>query len=560
MARRDTRRAVPRESRGSDAGAESSRSGRRGTREPRATAASTQTPIMAGKADVVSLLNNFLVRPRISIVGGTVVLAAFVVFLILQHRMVFPYHDDWGLAVLDYGVVVSGFEGRSFSVVQAIDFFSQMYMQWSGRVVPFFVQAFVFKGGVDAVRVFQIAVIVCVVLLAARLGSAGRAISWILAVPIVLYLAVPLFVAARGLYWYSASSHSLWGVPILFLGAVLAVRSVAITPPAAAAMAIAALFNEMMSAAVLALLGTLIIAQLARGVAWRPLAWQAVLCVPAVLAGGFVVLAPGNFVRVGQSEYRAEGPVGIALANFARVAELVTQHQSARPFLLLWAMAVALLVMRIFLSRGFRIGLASAIASMTVLVLGFSLAGPWALGAIWIVHVGLVLLLRMQAGAVIALGLLMGAAASVLPVLASPVIYPRSMINLYVFLFPPIAWAVGITASSGPRVSLVVLGVFIAAAIPAMGNARDVYRGYAQSLPFHAANERALQLASEEAAGGKSALLSVRLYMLPTVRYSEVMPYQKPAIETWIKKYYGLSPATQFDYRPPQELPSTGGR
>jgi hypothetical protein len=505
------------------------------------------------------LIWGYLRKPSASMAVGVAILSAFVAYLVLQHRMVFPYHDDWGLAVLDYVCVVNGFEGRSFTIAQSLDFFSQLYMRWSGRIVPFFIQVWVFKGGVDAVRAFQVAMVACTVLLTVRLAGAGRALSWALAVPVALYLAIPLFVAARGLYWYTAASQSLWGMPVLFLGALVASRTSSVTPVAAVLLAAASLFSEMMSATALVLLGTLVLMQFAQGIPRDRLVRQLVLCVPSALAAGFVVLAPGNFARAAQSEYGVGGPLGVAWANVARIAELVTQHPSSRPFLILWGLAVAALVVRTFQVRGLQFGMYALVASGGLLILGFSVPIPGAFAAIWVVHAGLLLVLRGQPGAVAMLGLLLGAAATVVPLMASPAVFPRSLLNLYLCLFPPLTWAVVAVASHGPRTALGLTAVFLAATIPAFGNARDVYGGYAQSLPMHRENERALERAAESAKTSSGSALVVRHYILPTIRFAEVMPYQKRAIETWIKKYYALPPDTRFDYRSPEELNSGSG-
>ena len=120
--------------------------------------------------------------------------------------------------------------------------------------------------------------------------------------------------------------------------------------------------TEVGAAIALVLLTTLIAAQVmdrARGVA---LVRQGLLCIPTILAASFVVFAPGNFVRAEQSEYRGDGPLSIAIANLTRIAELVTQHQSARPFLLLWGVAILALVLMVFKLRGWKLGLWSALS------------------------------------------------------------------------------------------------------------------------------------------------------------------------------------------------------
>lgn len=485
-------------------------------------------------------------------------MVAFVAYLVRQHWMVFPYHDDWGIAVLDYGVSVGGFQGRAFSLSQAIDFFSQLYLQWSGRVVPFFIQAYTFKAGIDAGRTVQVITILLAVLLASRLGSGQRAIGWTVAIPIVLYLAIPLFVAARGIYWFNASSHSLWGVPLLFGGAAMCSRAGRISAGASGMLAAAALFNEMMAAAALVLLATQVAAQLPEAKQLRRMLGQVALCIPACLSACFVVLAPGNFARAEQSEYVAVGPWANALASLTRIGELVMQHPSARAFVVLWAIAVACLFAVMIVRCPWPVALRTLAVSIAAAALGVLVPAPGALLGMGIATALPLLALRRLPGAIVALGLLLGAAASLVPLLASPGIYPRSLINFYLCMFVPITWSLATLACIGPRWAILSAVGLAVGALPAFENASAIHRGYLQSYPFHRFNERTLESVAADVRSGAVAPASIPYYVLPTVRYSEVMPYQKPAIETWMKKYYGLPKEIRFDYRPAEELPGMG--
>jgi len=62
-----------------------------------------------------------------------VALGLFFYFLFKQHAVVFNYNDDWGVAVLDYVVVIDGFQGQDFSLSQALAFVGGLYERWSGR-------------------------------------------------------------------------------------------------------------------------------------------------------------------------------------------------------------------------------------------------------------------------------------------------------------------------------------------------------------------------------------------------------------------------------------------
>jgi hypothetical protein len=90
--------------------------------------------------------------------------------------------------------------------------------------------------------------------------------------------------------------------------------------------------------------------------------------------------------------------------------------------------------------------------------------------------------------------------------------------------------------------------------MPAASNAYGIYLGYARDSPIHLANERALERASRLRRLDPSWDPRVEYYMLPSIQFSELMPYQREFIEVWIKKYYSLPLDTKFEYLPPDRL------
>lgn len=527
----------------------------------------------APAANVFVHIHAVLTKPMVSALAGVVILVAFAAYLILQHRMVFLYHDDWGIAVLDYDFTiftgddsvpsrgtefrVEGFEGRDFALSHAFEYFRAFYMYCGGRVLAFCIEAYVLKGGAEAARAVQVTVIVAMTALVALFAAGLRRLSWAVLLPAVAYLAIPLIVAARGLYWFTASAHSLWGMPFLLGGMVACRFQGRITWVSASLFAAGALFDELMSAATLTVIAVFLIAQAFAKVDRALLVRQAIMAVPTILSTCFIVLAPGNFERARQSEYTGTGPIGAAIGNIRQIGALVTQNSSSQAFLLLWIAALALLSVGMIAERGGRSRIPLVAAAVVIVVVGFAVPQPGALVALCVASLMLFWVQRGQAGGALAAASVAAAMATLVPLLASPGIYPRSLITFYCVMLLPISWAIASVAQRGlilAALSTCLLGV---AAVPAVGNATNIYRGYESISFIHEANHQTCEAAERAVQRGEAVGDSLPYYRLPSSRFAEVMPYQRSEIEVWIRRYYRLPADIRFDYRQPEEL---GGR
>lgn len=500
-----------------------------------------------------------LSRPGISTLAGAALATGFLVYLLRQHWMVFPYYDDWGLAVLDFHMVkVDGFKGQDFSVRQALEFLGKFYMQWGGRVVPFALQIYTFKiGGADAARLLQVSAILAIVALTTRLATQRRPVAWAIAVPIVLYLAIPLFVAARGMYWFSHASHSLWSIPLLLLGVWRYTVLGSFSLTSVLLLAAAAICNEQMAAATLAAILTLSVLDWRRGS--RPVSFyrHILLFAPVVCAACFVGLAPGNFARASVEAYESAGVIEHAVKNLTQLSDLVMRRAPSRVFLYAWITSLLCLLTVHSTVYGRRSTMLVTALLVTLIGGGYWLTGPTALIAMMMATATLITRLPPIDGSRVALSLVYASAAALFPVLASPAIYPRSLLTFYVLLFTPLCWAI---VSVGRLGRWGVVGTSFAIAIlslPAIQDAAVIYRGYARNAPIHEANQRELERAESTSKSGPAVNLRVKYRMLPSSRFAELMPYQREFIEVWIKKYYSIPLDVKFQYLPPEPLGST---
>lgn len=482
-------------------------------------------------------------------VTGGWLLLLFSVFLILQHWQVFPYHDDWGYAVLSYVTEQTGFTGQNFSQWQLLDFLYEEYMSWSPRFLAFFIQINLFKLGLDAVRLVQVAVILGWLVLSIRLVT-GRILHPIIAAGVLYFLAWPSFVTIGGLYWFSASIAYLWGVVPLLLGAKWLSQDAVLSWRAVLMLALAALFQEQMALAILGMLAAFVLVRWSAGD--KLLVPQLVTrCTPVVVAACMVVLAPGNFARKASSSYDDGSLFGTIIDNLSRLGELVAGSSGGNLAWILMLASVAMLAWRYLcdmaLSRGYRISLLSAGIlvllglAQTLPVLAFLLL--WSLWAL--------LLLRLALDSLrdtVVLTILIGAAASLLLLLVAPSVSGRSLLIFYAMMLVPIAHAMYMFSFNTSR--QIVLTSLLAGVLPfALSGAMATFQGYAANRPIHRLNDARLRVLSHDIHSGHEVPGRVTLSKLPDDRYAETMPYQRPLIEKWMKKFYGLPQSIQFRWQ-----------
>lgn len=162
-----------------------------------------------------------LAKPRDFIITNKINLSVFFIFLafllysIYQNMHVFLYFDDYGYAALNYGGHIESAKGQSYTFLQGIEFLRQHYMNWGGRILYFAIQIFLFRFGLDSIRIFQAFVYVAIAFSIYKYVSTKLPNSKIL-IALATCLMYGLFtvnVASEALYWFSASV--LYVFPIL---------------------------------------------------------------------------------------------------------------------------------------------------------------------------------------------------------------------------------------------------------------------------------------------------------------------------------------------------------
>ncbi|WP_129139158.1 DUF6056 family protein [Modicisalibacter coralii] len=488
-------------------------------------------------------------RPASVVIAGTALLLGFLAYLLVQHWQVFPYNDDWGYATLTYISEQKGFHGQGFSQWQLVSFLHDEYLRWSGRFFPFFLQINLFKLGLDAVRLVQAFVILLIVCLSVKLTPVGRLRTPWLLVPMLYFMALPEFSVLGGLYWFSASIAYVWGIAVFMLALWRLRVAGRLDGVAGLLLGIAALFHEQMAVAMVAFAGGL--ALLALWDAERPRALVlplALRCMPVLAGACLVILAPGNFARKAQSSYISDDMLTNVLTSARSLAHFLLDENGGH--WVLGFMAVSLLV---FAGQGMARAGWSGRARLAAW-----LGVPLVLGLAWLVSFLLFTLLLMTLYGVVLLlcrhqrddgDLLvctyLAALASLVLLLLAPVVAGRSLLIFYFLMMWPVTRAFVALADLPRGRTLVVLALLVAAPA-ALDNAADILAGYLANREANLANDAKLRAYHNDLYAGRNPGDSVVLEKLPAPRYAETMPYDRPLIETWMKKYYDIPLETRF--------------
>ncbi len=258
-----------------------------------------------------------------------ILLLLFVFYLIAQHGLVFFYHDDFGLSVLDYVGSISGFTGTEFSQAQLFDFLYGMYVNWSGRIAAFYMQINLSKYGLEAVRAFQVFVILVAIWTALLVATRKGFLQPLIIVPLLFYVSLPVFSVAGGLYWFSASSGYLWGVPFFFYAIYLILTKCIIDFTSSALLAVASGFHELLAIAVILFLVFYWIIFWGRQSRNCSLSLNLITICFALFPALAFLLAPGNFARKSVTEYPADTAIGILLFNLGRLNEIIIKDSES---------------------------------------------------------------------------------------------------------------------------------------------------------------------------------------------------------------------------------------
>ena len=491
---------------------------------------------------------------------------AFAVYVLCQHLQVYFYHDDYGVGALSYRNSIEGFTRTDFNQWQLLQFLADMFQNWSSRVVAFYIQINLTSLGVEYVRAWQLLTIGVFVVISMRLVGARTVFQPLLVVPVMFYLALPLFTTAGGLYWFSAAGGYFWGVPLFFYGLYRVQQQQQLDWVGTVAFAFAAGFHELLAITILVFLGGHYLMQYwlmrSQGL-FKPLFLR-------YLAGGVPALiflfAPGNFARSAVSEYASDSRWELFLHNMGVLSTLLVHNQYGpspdMPYQEVWPMHIltgASLGVLWWMWRGqssygrvkgwlSKLGKPWSIGMLVLGIVILVLIKKWLIVPILLAYVALLgaVVYRSYSGMVIWLGFV-AASFVLLALTQSPWVAGRSLLLYYALVFPAVLYPFAHLLSRGRNG---VFAVLMLVATPlALHNAYVVYRGYADNDPVNQLNHAILDAAGLERSLYAKERESIVLYRLPRPRFAETMPYDAVYMDSWMRKFYGLSPDQRMEWQ-----------
>ncbi len=159
-------------------------------------------------------IKEYLSKKKVTLI----VFGLFFILVFIQHQSLFLYHDDYGYASLSYAYHVDGVEGTQFSLNDLFEFLKGHYNVWGGRIVGFFFEIVLLRGGLWLYRLVQSIFITLIFFLIYKIAkicindeSVNKLLLSILTVSFYGFFEIMLF--RNGIFWITASV--LYVLPLL---------------------------------------------------------------------------------------------------------------------------------------------------------------------------------------------------------------------------------------------------------------------------------------------------------------------------------------------------------
>ena len=493
-----------------------------------------------------------------------IIFCAFLVYEIIQHSLVWFYHDDFGYAVLHYGNNV-GTTGFDYGLGDIINYLHWHYMNWGGRVLFMFLQIVLIRlgEGLTLIRIFQAFLITGIMYGTYRIARGKNKDSVLLALTAtLLWGSIARDIIRDGVFWFSASTTYTWPICFLLIGILLLKRYISVSNSLLRQILLFILFFaagfSQEQVAVLTITFVICEAIYTR-THKRKIEW--ITIVGAILGGCIEILAPGNFVRSASEDNAAFEALSffqkiqknffpIVNVNVGRVNLILMTLISCTVImigLLLWKRCrkKQLLAIGLIINCGY-LGLAA-----TNYVFGlWNYILPWAT-LVWVINVivflvsfGIIwdnsLVISLCCAAVFSQGIMV----------LSPGVSYRSAI---IFQYPMMVIMLSVFAQFCKDIDWssfkkrVCIPVYLLFAMVMLGNGMMIGLGYYRNHSINEVNDEILKRAEEDARNGKE-ITQVPYFKLNNDLYANDMPYNKAYIEYWIRDYYCLPQSVEFVY------------
>ena len=285
-------------------------------------------------------------------------------------------HDDYGYATLKYAThpefqSQQKFISTEFSLLDLFNFLENHYMNWGGRVVPFFFLCLLLKFPPIAFSIIQTTLTAFCIWFVNKFEPIKSSLfsNTLLA---ILILAIPLPLLRDGVMWMTASILYYWGGLLLVIALFVLIRY----PERIFSYFLIFMVSIWQENIGLALLGTVTMLALFH---FKILLWRRIAIVLSSGVGAaLLVLSPGNFVRMGHEcckNFYELDFVDRTILGIGRVANYhVYKFEETVPIFLFLSLGVLILLFLLYKQEGKKILLWLLMGYIGILLLLFAVA------------------------------------------------------------------------------------------------------------------------------------------------------------------------------------------
>lgn len=482
--------------------------------------------------------------------------AAYLVFLIVLHRQVFLYFDDYGYASLSYGYNV-GTSGLHYGFGDILKFLGWHYFNWGGRILYFFFEICSLKLGLEFMQHLQALIIWGIGFVSYLLVKEDEKNDFYKATVIVfMFGTLGLLVLNKGVFWFTAAVLYVW--PLLPLFILVYIRrnlntSNRVMVVCGVVIAFLASFSyEQIAVLTSTYMVVSFVIDRVRG-RWKKHEWG--MLVAAIVGAMLELLAPGNFVRSATSRYDEFNSLSIfgkISQNLPEILEINFGRDNK--FFVIPLVLAGLLAVWYCWDRN-RKSIARLWGNMAVyLFFSSMLFLMWGMEVpmfvsnscriIWVVlfsfHM-IVMLWKMARFDLAAL--FIGGLCSEGMMLVAPTIPERCMLPFDFVVIIVAAAAMGVEVRQG--INIGKIAIVCVAGILGIINMSDIASGYHDNLAINVINDSKLREKSMRIAAGED-IDTIVLYKLLDDAYAADMPYQQSYMEYWMKYYYEIPQSVSF--------------
>lgn len=519
----------------------------------------------------ISVLQNKIKNLSCQHVGIIMLFVLWGIYLVMQHRLVGLYYDDYGNASLSYGYDSSEVDGTNYSLIDLLRWAGYTYFNWGGRILyALFLIPLIKKSG-DIYMFIQslilLAIFVSMYQIVKKYCKSGN--GYIIAT--VFFMCYGLLqgdILTQGMYWASASVLYVW--PILpFMLLILYFKRMENTVENAqkikkreyfilfVLISLVTLSQEQLGGALLVwLIFNLLFKHLNCNKKYFKLDFFAILSTLVTYAIMFA--APGNWSRLStNAEYVDKPMIQRIEYGFFNVLSLMS-NKDLKYFNLLLLIAGVIVLLSVSKSKGSYI-LGVGIIPFTLIdladILGIVIPSDRIREICFLLFLLTMLVLLVLyfkgRGQLDFLALMLSAVASVFCLIFSPAFSLRSCLP-YVFicmLFVAIVLCNQLQPVFGKTVNVGLGALLLALGVCCLHNMKTVYEGYESN--YYADNYNMEVLRSYSGTDDKVYLLKYdNDYYRSRMSCDEGFEY----IDYWVKEYFSIPQSVIIEWKSIPEL------